>query len=143
MEFDSPRVHQKTNMDQNKYFIYRNHLKLARLLLRFGLAFVFSYASLEMFLDPSKLMIYIPEFITRIVSTDFFLFSFGLVEVLLALWLVSGYKVRYAAIISFFLMAGFVGFNLDQFHILFRNIAIGLAAIALALIEEAEAVIIN
>jgi uncharacterized membrane protein YphA (DoxX/SURF4 family) len=130
-------------MDQNQFLIYKDRLRLARLLLRIGLAVVFSYAALEAFTNPAAFLKYIPDFIVGFINTDIFLPIFGAAEVFLTIWLLTGYRIRYAAIMAFFLMAAIVGFNPEYFNILFRNIAIGFAALALALLEEADAVVIN
>ena len=130
-------------MDQPQYFVYKQRLNLARLSLRIGLATVFAYASFEAFTSPNVFLQYIPDFVTGLIDPDFFLPVFGFSEIILALWLLSGWHTRYAAIVSFFLMVAIVGFNPEHFNILFRNIAIGFAALSLALLEEVNTIFIN
>jgi uncharacterized membrane protein YphA (DoxX/SURF4 family) len=130
-------------MVQNQYYIYKKRLNLARLSLRIGLATVFGFAAFEALSAPDVFLTYIPDFITQLIETEKFLPIFGAAEIVLALWLLSGFKTRYAAVVSFFLMAAIVGFNTDYFNILFRNIAIGFAALALALLEEVNTIFIN
>src|SRR3954468_24118260 len=98
-------------MDQNQFLIYKYRLNLARLCLRIGLATVFAYAAYEGFSSPDVFLRYIPSFVTNLLDTKIFLPIFGFSEVLLALWLLSGIKIRFAAIFAFFLMAAIVGFN--------------------------------
>jgi uncharacterized membrane protein YphA (DoxX/SURF4 family) len=130
-------------MEQNQYFAFKSRLKLARLLLRIGLAIVFAYACFEAFLVPDVFIKYIPEFVVNIIPHDIFLPIFGVAELILTLWLLSGHRIRFAAIGSFFLMAAIVGFNPEHFNVLFRNIAIGFASLSLALLEEVDALAIN
>jgi uncharacterized membrane protein YphA (DoxX/SURF4 family) len=111
--------------------------------LRIGLATVFAYAAYEAFLVPVNFLKYIPGFVQTIISPDLFLPVFGTMELILVVWLLVGWRVRYAAIAAFFLMAAIVTFNPAYFSILFRNIAIGFAALALALLEEVHAIFIN
>ena len=130
-------------MDQPQFIAYKNRLNLARLSLRLGLSTVFAYAAFEAFTNPAGFLKYIPSFVVTIVNPDYFLPIFGTAEIILTLWLLSGIKIRFAAIASFFLMAAIVGFNPEYFNVLFRNIAIGFAALALALLEEVNTTFIN
>jgi uncharacterized membrane protein YphA (DoxX/SURF4 family) len=130
-------------MEQNKNYIDHRRLVFARRLLRLGLAFVFAYASFELFVDTNILAAYLPNFIKNIIPEEYFFSVFAISEMMLAAWLLSGWKVKYAAIIAFFLLFAIVSFNLNSFTILFRNIAIGCSALALALLEDQNSVVIN
>jgi uncharacterized membrane protein YphA (DoxX/SURF4 family) len=110
--------------------------KIAKLLIRAGLAFVFIYATIEIYLNPINFFKYIPGGILSLVNGDYFLTVLGLGEVGLALWLLSGWKGRFAALISALFLTGIVLFNGAHFYILFRNIAIILAALALFVLES-------
>lgn len=109
--------------------------KLATWFLRVGLAFVFAYASVEIYLNPQNFLKYTPSFILDIVPVNLFLYSFGVAELLLSVWLLTGWKPEYPSIISVMLIAGIVVFNMEYFQILFRNVAIAFAGLALLMLE--------
>lgn len=107
-------------------------------LLRVGLAFVFFYASVEIFVNQENFLKYIPYFVLQIVPKDIFLPVFAVVEVVLGVWLLTGWKGQYAPLLSAFLMAGIVVFNMEYFSILFRNVAICFGSLALVVLEGSK-----
>lgn len=109
--------------------------KLAVWFLRVGLAFVFAYASYEICVNPANFLKYTPKFILSIVSENMFLYTFGVAELVLAVWLLTGWKAEYPSIISVMLMVGIIVFNPEYFQILFRNVAIGFGGLALLMLE--------
>jgi hypothetical protein len=111
---------------------------LAKYLIRFGLAFVFGYAAFEMYFRPENFIRYVPTFISNHEHIELFLKGFGIKEILLSVWLLTGWKGHYAALVSLFLIVGITGSNLEYFPVLFRNVAIGFAALALFLLESAR-----
>lgn len=103
-------------------------------LLALGLAFVFLYAAMSAMVDPATYRSYLPEFLNEGPPwiPDFLLRLFGLFEVAVALGvLVPRYRLS-ASLVSAMTLVGIVVLNLDAFEILFRNVAIALAALALA-----------
>lgn len=109
--------------------------KLAVWFLRVGLAFVFAYASYEICVNPANFLKYTPSFILNVVPENIFLYTFGVAELVLAVWLLTGWKAEYPSIISVMLMVGIIVFNPEYFQILFRNVAIGFGALALLMLE--------
>lgn len=112
-----------------------NKNKLAVWFLRIGLIFVYMYATIEIYLSPDNFLKYVPSFMLELVPIDLFLFAFGVFEIALSIWLLTGWKGEYAAIVSFLMMVGIVAFNGEYFQILFRNVAIGFGSLALAALE--------
>ncbi len=110
--------------------------KLAVWFLRVGLAFVFAYASYEICINPANFLKYTPQFILQVVPENLFLYTFGVAELALAVWLLTGWKAEYASIISVSLMVGIIAFNPEYFQILFRNVAIGFGGLALLMLES-------
>jgi len=108
---------------------------LAKFFLRAGLAFVLVYASVEIYYRPDNFLKYVPPFVLQMISMDLFLPIFGVVEIILALWLLSGWKGQYPSMLAVMMMVGIVVFNMDYFQILFRNVAIGFGALALFVLE--------
>lgn len=111
------------------------NIKLAAWSLRVGLAFVFIYASIEMYIHPANFLKYTPSFIFNIVPVKLFLHSFGIAELLLAIWLLTKRSSKYSSLLSIFLMVGIVVFNMEHFNVLFRNVAIAFGAVALLFLE--------
>src|SRR5262249_41574603 len=109
--------------------------KLAINFLRVGMAFVFLYASIEIYLNPSNILKYIPKFVLDIVPHQPFLDAFGVAEILLAIWLVSGWKGIYPAALSVAILIAICAFNPEYFQILFRNVAIAFGGLALIVLE--------
>jgi hypothetical protein len=109
--------------------------QIAKYFLRAGLAFVFIYATIEIYLAPHNFIKYVPVFMMDLVPVNLFLPAFGVIELLLAFWLLSGWKGAYPSFISFCMMAGIVACNMEYFNVLFRNVAIGFGSLALVALE--------
>jgi len=105
---------------------------LAKFFLRTGLAVVFLYAAIAAFLDPTTWIGYLPT----VFRAPIVLMVFSSCEIILALWLFSNKKVHAAAIISAVLMAAIVIANLAVLDVVFRDIAIFLAALALVVLSK-------
>lgn len=115
-----------------------NNIKVAAWFLRIGLAFVFTYASVEMCFNPQNFLKYTPAFIFNIFPVTTFLYSFGVAEFLLAIWLLTKWKSDYSSIVSVMLIVGIVAFNPEHFQILFRNVAIAFGGLALLMLETKQ-----
>jgi len=112
-------------------------------LLRIAVAFAFLYPPIDALFDPVSWLGYFPAFVTNAfhaiavplkLSDVVLLHGFGLLEVALALWALFGRRVRVPALIMALILFVIVGFNLDpaNFSVLFRDISIAFAALALA-----------
>lgn len=113
-------------------------------LLRIAVAFAFAYPAIDEIFDPASWLGYFPHFILATydaligvplkLSEVVLLHTFGLFEVALALWVLIGTRVRIPAVIMALVLFAIVGFNLDpsNFSVLFRDVSIALAALALA-----------
>ena len=110
-------------------------ITLAKWFLRLGLAFVYGYVSFEIYFTPTNFLKYVPPSMQTIMPINLFLLLFGIFEVLLTLWFLSGWHTEYAGLISFCVMAGIIAPNLAFFTVLFRNIAIATSSLALAALD--------
>lgn len=108
-----------------------NKNNLTSLLLRIGLAVVFIYASLSSFKNPQDWVGYLPHFAKEQLSATTLLHIFSVYEMILALWLLSGKFVKYAAASAAATLAGIVLFNFSLFAISFRDLGLIFAALAL------------
>jgi uncharacterized membrane protein YphA (DoxX/SURF4 family) len=106
--------------------------KVPDLLLRVGVAFAFLYPPLNALSDPNSWIGYFPSFMHGIVSDPVLLHTFGVVEVVIALWILSGSKVYIPAAVASVMLVAIVAFNMAQFQILFRDLSIAAMALALA-----------
>lgn len=108
-------------------------LDYTQLLLRIGLAIVFLYASISSIKNPLTWIGYLPTFLRNgsTASATTILHIFSVYEIVLALWLLSGKYVRYAALLCAATLVGIVFSNSSLFAITFRDIALAFAALAL------------
>lgn len=108
--------------------------------LRTGIAVVFLYAAIASILEPSSWIGFIPLWLRNltspIISTEVLLITFSVFQIVLAFWLLSGKRIKVAAIISVVTLTGIVVVNIGILDIVFRDIAIILSAIALALLSK-------
>lgn len=108
---------------------------LAKWLLRLAVSVSLAYAAMAAFLNPIAWTGFIPAWIKQIIDAKAFLFVFSAFEILLVLWLVYGKKLFLAAIVSAALIFLITIFNLNAMEIVFRDIGLGLAALALAILS--------
>lgn len=105
-------------------------------LLRFGVAFTFLYASIAAFINPIPWLSYFPPFMRALVSDQTLLITWGGGELIIGLWLLSGYKIFIPSVLSSGLMLGIFIFDFHSMHIIFRNVCILSTSIALAIISN-------
>ena len=108
----------------------------AKLLLRVGLAFVFLYAGISGLLDPFSWVGFFPKFVFTIVSSSVAMPLFSMGEILLGVWILSGKKLFWSATIASISLLLIVLFNLNQFLIVFRDMAILMMAMSLIFLER-------
>lgn len=105
---------------------------LAFFLLRAAIASVFAYAAISSFLTPDNWIGYFPPFLRHLVPQNILLGGFSLYELALAIWLLTGKYKFYAAVLAALTLSGIIIFNFDQLDIVFRDFAIILSALSLA-----------
>jgi uncharacterized membrane protein YphA (DoxX/SURF4 family) len=110
-----------------------NNPKLVLLLLRIGLAAVYLYAGTSSILYPNEWIGFLPHFISFFVPAATALFCIALSQVVLSLWLISGFKTFYAAVLAAVMIFGIIIFNLNALIVTFRDISIFLTSVALAI----------
>ncbi len=104
---------------------------LAAWLLRGGLAFVFVYACIAGLIDQQAFATYLPGFFPAPLI-DIFVPLFAVFELALAVALVRGRHTFAASLIAALTLVAIVVLNPAKFAVLFRNVAIVCAALALA-----------
>lgn len=106
---------------------------VAEWLLRIAVAGSFLYPPIAALFSPYNWVGYFPPFLTQLVGDEIVLLHiFGALEVFVAVWLLSTWRVHWAALVSAAMLLGIVLFNIASLDVLFRDISIALAALALA-----------
>lgn len=104
-----------------------------QLILRIGLAFSFLYPPYAALQDPTSWFAYFPAFLAaNSVDPTLLLHGFGIIEIIIALWLVSGWRIFIPSVLAGLMLLGIVVFNWPQFDVLFRDLSIAAMALALA-----------
>lgn len=116
-------------------------LPASEILLRVAIAFSFIYPPIAALDDPYGWIGYFPTFVQDVVAPHsmLLLHTFGVVEVLLALWILFGKRIYIPSMVAAGLLFLIVAFNQPQFPVLFRDVSIALAAVALALLDRTKA----
>lgn len=112
--------------------------RIASWLLRISLAFAFLYAVVSAFFDPFSWIGFFPPLLRDLAPNDAFLLnSFGVLESLLALLLLfgRGLSLFLASLIATALLAGIVVLNWGAMDIVFRDVSLAGAALALAFLS--------
>lgn len=118
-------------MTKQNFFQAVSSPRAAYLVLRLGLGFAFLYPPIDAIFDSASWVGYLPHFIRGFVPDLVLLHAFGVLEIVIALWILSGKKIRTPSALACVILLVIVCLNLDQFEIVFRDLSI--AAIALAL----------
>ena len=107
--------------------------KSSSVLLRFALAFAFLYPAYGFWKSPADWVGYVPEFVRAVgLSQDALMRAIAGFHLLIALWLLSGWRIFLPSLVAAFFLFGIVYFNWNQLDILFRDLSLALAALALA-----------
>jgi len=116
-----------------------NYPLLPALLLRIGLAVVFTYAAVSSFISPREWVGFLPPLLTQLIPAEILLRIFSIIELLLSAWLLSGVYVRLAGLFAALMLGGIVVSNFQLFSISFRDIALIFTALALVVMKEPQA----
>ena len=111
-------------------------MKAVLLTLRIALAFAFLYPAISGFLSPLIWIGYFPSFLLDAFSGTALLTSFGILGIIIAIWILSGWKSLYANIIAILILLTTVLFNLSQFSVLFRDLVIIAIPISIILLDK-------
>ena len=110
-------------------------------LVRIGFAFAFCYAAIAGFITPDNWVGWIPGFAQDLspFGAEGTLMLFGVGEIVLALWLITGVREAVALTVSGALFLGIALMNLGAMDIVFRDIALGFAAFGTAIMSRRDA----
>lgn len=108
----------------------------AKLLLRIGLSFVFLYAAVGSLVSPNDWIWFIPSWMQAIVPGEILLVLHAVAELVLGVWLLSGWKGFYASLIAAADLFVITVINYEVMGIVFRDVGLFFAAAALALLYK-------
>lgn len=97
-----------------------------------AVAFAFLYPPIDAFFHPDSWVGFFPMFMRDHVPGGALLPMWGIVEILIALWILSGKKIFIPACAAALSLVLIVVFNFSLIDILFRDFAIALVAASLA-----------
>lgn len=109
--------------------------RFAYLVMRVGAAFAFLYPPISAYFAPDTWIGYIPGFARGYVPDMTLLHVFGAVEILIALWILSGWKIFWPSLIATALLLCIVLTNPQEFPILFRDLSVAALTFSLALMN--------
>ncbi len=112
--------------------------RIANLALRIGVAFAFLYPPINALADPYAWIGYFPPFVQGYVADDVLLHAFGVIEVVIALWILSGWRIFWPSVVATAMLLGIVVFNPSNFQVLFRDVTIAAIPFALAVISYGD-----
>lgn len=110
-----------------------------RLLLRIAIAGAFLYPAIASILVPAAWLGYFPSFMQGILPGMVLLSIWSLVEAVIALWILSGKNIFLPSLAACVLLLAIVLFNLPLMDIVFRDVALALVALYLALTARSHA----
>ena len=103
------------------------------IILRLGLAFAFLYPPIAALMDPYSWMGYLPQFVRGYAPDLVVLHVFGLLEIVIGIWILSGNKIFLPSLAALGVLIAIVLLNLQDFQIIFRDLSIAAIALALAI----------
>ncbi|MSR78541.1 MAG: hypothetical protein EXS59_00110 [Candidatus Taylorbacteria bacterium] len=110
-----------------------NNEKIATLILRLGVAFCFLYAGIAGFIDPESWIGWFPRFMRDIIPGLLLLKIWGVYEIVTGLWILSGKNIFWPSLVASLSLAGLILTNLNAMDIIFRDVTILSATIALTI----------
>lgn len=111
----------------------QNRNDIADLILRIGVAFAFIYAAIAGFVDPDSWIGWFPQTLRNIIPDLLLLKLWGAYEIILALWILSGKKIFIPSALATLSLAGLIVTNFGAMDIIFRDVTILCATLALAI----------
>lgn len=106
--------------------------KTTSLILRVGVAFAFIYPPIDALFDPMSWFGYFPGYLQHLAPEPVLLHGFGLIEILVALWILSNKKIFWPSVAAVAILLAIVLSDVADFQVVFRDLSIAAAAAALA-----------
>lgn len=107
--------------------------KIAWLVLRIGVAFSFLYATTASFIDPQSWIGWFPSFLRDVINDTALLQIWAIYEIITGIWIISGVKIFWPSLLASFSLIGLILCNFNSMDVIFRDVTILSATIALAI----------
>lgn len=104
--------------------------------LRLGLALAFIFPALNAVFDPYAWVGYLPMFVRDFLPELLVLHVFGLIQVVLGIWILSGRYIFWPTVGAGGILILVLLFNLGEFQTLFRDVSVLFMALALAVMHR-------
>ena len=101
-------------------------------LLRIAIAFFFLYPAVSGFFYPDTWIGYFPQMLAGMASSTAVVGVWGVIEVILALWMLFGKNIKIPSLITGILAVGIVIANPSQMDVIFRDLALAAVSFSLA-----------
>jgi hypothetical protein len=115
-----------------------NSNKTPSLVLRIAIAFAFLFVAQAALRDPISWIGYAPSFVQNLFPENILAILLALAHIVIGVWILSGWKVFIPSILAAVFLLSIVLFNFSQIDILFRDISLALASVALAIMHRPE-----
>lgn len=112
--------------------------KWVSILLRIGIATVFLYAAIAALREPNAWIGFLPEFLRARIPGVILLPLFSIFQAGLGFWILSGWRIFYAGIVASLTLVAIIAVNMALLDIVFRDVAILFAALALVFLHREE-----
>src|SRR3989338_10186174 len=112
-----------------------DYSNLASFTLRVALAIPFLFVAIDATLQPEAWVGFIPSLVRDILPASLVLGVHALVDFTLAVWLLSGWRTKEAAIFSGLNLFTIIVVNITVLEIVFRDVGLLLAAVALGALQ--------
>jgi uncharacterized membrane protein YphA (DoxX/SURF4 family) len=112
----------------------------AKFLIQFGLAFTLLYAGIDSFWHTNDWLGFVPQWVENFgTPIRLALHMHAVVEIILGLWLLSGWRLRWAGLLAaldMLVIIGIGGLSREMFLITFRDVGLVFMGIFLAVDRE-------
>ena len=110
------------------------------IVLRTGLGLVFAYAAVGALIQAEVWVDYLPDLLRQLLGIHryAFLSVFAMFELVLAAWLFWGGYLRWSAGLPFVVLIGITAANLDLLDVVFRDLGLATAALALFVLSRED-----
>lgn len=112
-----------------------SYSSLASFILRVALAIPFLFVAIDATMQPEAWIGFVPSFLKNILPGPLLLGTHSLFNLGLAVWLLSGWRTKYAAAFSALNLATIIVVNLMALDVIFRDVGLLLAAVALGVLQ--------
>lgn len=105
----------------------------ATFFLKLGIAFAFIYAGVSGLVTPLNWTGYFPESLRSVINSQTLILIWSIAEIALGIWIFSEHMLGLSSAIATVALIVVVLFNIPQMDILFRDISLAFAALALSI----------